>query len=253
MTLNNYRNWLGSLVVAALMLETACTFAGPPFATDDPEPTDYQHYEVYLSFEQTHTTAGTEGNLPLLEINYGGAPNLQLSIGLPLAFSRPEGRANHNGLGDISLGAKYRFLQESDDHPMAAFYPSVTLATGDDDRGLGEGATQVFLPLWLQKSWGAWQSYGGAGYNIDHHAGAKNHWFAGWQVQREISERLMLGTELFYNSEEVASKGSSTGFNVGGMVHFSERHHLVFSAGRGLSNARQTNQFSSYLGYELTW
>ena len=241
------------LLTAMLAIGPTCALAGPPFATDDPEPTDYQHYEVYLSFLQTRTSAGTEGELPLLEINYGGAPDLQLSVGLPLAFSRPAGGVNHYGLGDISLGAKYRFLQETDDRPMAAFYPSVTMATGDADRRLGEGATQIFLPIWLQKSWGAWQTYGGAGYNIDHSAGAKNHWFVGWQLQREISDRLTLGAELFYNSEEDAGEGSSTGFNIGGMYHFSEEHHLVFSAGRGLSNARLTNQFSSYLGYEWTW
>lgn len=241
------------LLVAVLMLGTGSSLAGPPFVTDDPEPTDYQHYEVYLSFQQTRTAAGTDGTLPQLEINYGGAPDLQLGIGLPLAFTRPSGGASHSGFGDIALSAKYRFLQETDSRPMAAFFPSVTLATGNADKGLGAGASQIFLPLWLQKSWGAWQSYGGAGYTIDHSAGAKNHWFLGWQLQREITTQLTLGGELFYNSEDTAGVGSSTGFNLGGMYHFTEHHHLLFTAGRGLSNAQLTNQFSSYLGYEWTW
>ena len=243
----------GVVLIVTFMLGAAPAFAGPPFTTDDPEPTDYQHYEVYLSFEQTRKTAGTEGNLPQLEINYGGAPDLQLSIALPLAFSRRAGSSSQHGLGDIELGAKYRFLQETNQHPMAALYPSVILATGDPDKRLGGGATQIFLPLWLQKSWGAWQSYGGAGYTIDRHNGSKNHWFVGWQAQREISAQLTLGGELFYNSEEAAGSGASSGFNLGGMYHFNEHHHLVFAAGRGLSNASLTNQFSSYLAYELTW
>jgi hypothetical protein len=247
------RKSLAALFAASLVLGSDFAFAGPPFATDDPEPTDYQHFETYLAFVQTRTASGTEGNLPQLEINYGGAPDLQLSIALPLAFSRPAGGNNQHGIGDIELGAKYRFLQETDQRPMAAFYPSVTLATGDAGKGLGTGATQILLPLWLQKSWGAWQSYGGVGYTIDHRTGARNHWFVGWQAQRDISAQLTLGGELFYNSEEETGEGSSTGFNLGGMYHFNEHHHLVFSAGRGLSNARLTNQFSSYLAYELTW
>lgn len=246
-------NFPRSILASALVLISSHAWAGPPFETDDPEPTDYKHYEVYLAYTQTRTVSGTEGELPLLEINYGGAPDLQLSVGLPLAFSRPTGGANHNGLGDISLGAKYRFMQETENRPMAAFFPSVELATGDEDRGLGDGATQVNLPVWLQKSWGGWQTYGGAGYTIDHSAGAKNHWFVGWQVQKDISDRLTLGGELFYNTEEAAGEGSSTGFNLGGMYHFNDTYHLVFSAGRGLSNVRETNRFSSYLGFELTW
>ncbi|MGD0865728.1 MAG: hypothetical protein ABSA49_09245 [Rhizomicrobium sp.] len=36
-----------ALVLVALPLDVA--YAGPPFATDDPEPTDYGHFEIYLS------------------------------------------------------------------------------------------------------------------------------------------------------------------------------------------------------------
>jgi len=36
-----------ALVLAALPLDVA--YAGPPFATDDPEPTDCGHLEIYLS------------------------------------------------------------------------------------------------------------------------------------------------------------------------------------------------------------
>lgn len=242
--------------ISALLLSaiSGTVFAGPPFVTDDPEPTDYRHVELYVAYEQTKTRSGLEGALPEVELNVGAAPDLQLSVSLPLAFSRPMGAPNREGLGDVSLGAKYRLLQESESTPMAAFYPSVTVPGGNSKLGLGSGASQIYLPFWIQKSWGEWQSYGGGGYLIDHGAGAKNHWFFGWQVQKNLSDKLYLGAELFHMTESAQGVGSTTGFNLGGGYSFTGNHHLVFSAGRGLSrNSERTNRFSSYLAYELTF
>ena len=76
------------LLAASALLCAGQVEAGPPFATDDPEPTDYQHHEVYLAFQQTRTTDGAEGTLPQLEYNYGAAPDLQLGINIPAAGTK---------------------------------------------------------------------------------------------------------------------------------------------------------------------
>jgi len=44
--------------------------AGPPFATDDPEPVEFQHWEVYLGAHYEHRSDGASGTLPHLEVNY---------------------------------------------------------------------------------------------------------------------------------------------------------------------------------------
>lgn len=36
------------MAFGALALTAASAFAGPPFRTDDPEPVDYQHWEINL-------------------------------------------------------------------------------------------------------------------------------------------------------------------------------------------------------------
>jgi len=177
---------VGALTAVASIFNAGQVISGPPFATDDPEPTDYQHFELYVAYQQTRTVASTDGTLPQVELNYGAAPNLQLGIAVPLAFSRSTGSGNQSGIGDIAFSAKYRFLQETNNRPMAAFFPSITLATGNADRGLGAGATQIYLPIWLQKSLGPWQSYGGGGYLIDHQPGTKNHWFFGFFHQSSL-------------------------------------------------------------------
>jgi len=227
--------------------------AGPPFMTDDPEPVEYQHHELYIASQQTLTRDGRAGTLPHIEYNYGPAPDLHLHIIVPYVFNSPTGEATQRGLGDIELGVKYRFVQETETTPMVGTFPILLTNTGDRDKGLGSGGSQLFLPIWIQKKWGEWQSYGGGGYWISHSPDIKNHWFAGWQIQKEISEHLTLGAEIFHSTEQVAGQGASTGFNVGGYYNIDEHNHLLFSAGRGLQNADLTNKFSSYLAYQLTW
>jgi hypothetical protein len=62
-----------------------------------------------------------------------------------------------------------------------------------------------------------------------------------------------LGGEIFHSTEQAPGEGSSTGFNLGGTYNFDEHDHLLFSAGKGLTNADATNRFSSYLAYQWTW
>lgn len=241
------------LMACATLTTSELALAGPPFMTDDPETIEYQHHEFYISSQQVKTQDGRSGTLPHFEFNYGVAPDLQLHIIAPLAFNNPVDGSHQRGLGDVELGVKYRFMQETENQPMVGIFPTVVSHTGDADKGLGSGATQVFLPIWLQKRWGEWQSYGGGGYWITRDANMKNHWFLGWQLQKDISEHLTLGGEIIHSTEQVAGEGSSTGFNLGGSYNFDEHNHLLFSAGRGLTNADRTNKSSSYLGYQLTW
>ena len=236
-----------------LLIFSPLVMAGPPFLTDDPEPVEYQHHELYISSQQLRTQGGDSGTLPHLEYNYGAAPDMQLHIIVPYAFNSPANGQHESGLGDIELGVKYRFMQESDNRPMVGIFPLVETPTGDVNKGLGNGSTQIFLPVWLQKKWGDWQSYGGGGYWINNAMNAKNHWFFGWQLQKDISAHLTLGGEIYHSTEQVSGVGSSSGFNFGGYYNFDEHNHLLFSAGRGLTNVNMTNQFSSYIGYQLTW
>lgn len=241
------------VIVYGLACVALPVLAGPPFMTDDPEPADYKHHEFYIAAQQVRTADGRSGTMPHLEYNYGVAPDVHLHIIAPYVFNRPEGGLSQRGYGDTELGIKYRFVRETETRPMVGAFPILLLPSGNESRGLGNGHAQLLLPLWVQKRWGKWQSYGGGGYWIDNAPGAKNHWFYGWQVQKDLTEHLTLGGELFHSTEAVAGEGSSTGFNLGGYYSFDEHNHLLFSAGEGLTNARATNRFSSYAAYQWTW
>src|SRR5450432_350943 len=67
-------------LVVAILLASAAAQAGPPYVTDDPEPVDYRHWEVYLASQDAITSGGASGTAPHVEVNYGAVPDLQLHL-----------------------------------------------------------------------------------------------------------------------------------------------------------------------------
>jgi len=238
----------------ALPLLAQTALAGPPFRTDDPEPVEQGHWEVYGFSAGTHVDGDTSAVLPGLEVNYGAAPNLQLHIIVPWAYDNPSASSRKSGLGDTELGAKYRFIDEDENgwRPQVGIFPLVELPTGSSSRGLGEGHTRIFLPVWVQKSFGEWTTYGGGGFWRNPGEGNKDYRFYGWLLQRKVSEKLTLGGELFYQTADTVGGHASSGFNLGSIYDFSESHHLLFSLGRGIKEATTTNEFSYYIAYQWT-
>jgi hypothetical protein len=227
-------------------------WGGPPFRTDDPEAVEHKHAEFYVFTAQTLAADGRAGIGPAFEVNYGVVENVQLHVVAPFAFNTPSGEATTHGYGDTELGVKWQFTEDAEGLPMIGVFPLVELPTGNADKGLGNGHSQLFLPLWIQKKWGDFQTYGGGGYWINNASEGKNYWFAGWQVQYQFSEHVTLGAEVFHATSQFDGQPSSTGFNVGGFYNFDEHNHLLFSMGKGLSHASETNRVSSYLGYQYT-
>jgi hypothetical protein len=241
------------MVASYLACMTLPVLAGPPYQTDDPEPVDYKHYEFYIASQQTRNASGRSGTAPHFEFNYGALPDVHLHIIAPVAFNSPSGDTRQYGYGDTELGIKYRFIHETDSRPMVGTFPIVITPTGNSSKGLGNGGSQIYLPIWFQKKWGDWQTYAGGGYWIMHGLADKNYWFAGWQIQKELSEHLTLGAEVFHRTEQVVGQGETTGFNLGGSFSFNEHNHLLFSVGKGVQNVGETNRFSSYLAYQWTY
>ena len=232
-----------------IFLFSAKVMAGPPYVTDDPEPVELRHWEVYGASQLLHDPDGWTGTAPHIEINYGTAPNLQLHLITPASFSAPVMGPAHYGYGDTELGAKYRFVQETNTRPQIGEFLLLELPTGDADRGLGAGHLQVFLPIWLQKTIGPWLMYGGGGYWLTTGTSNQNWWYFGYMLQYRFRPNLAIGTELFHTTSKDQNSSAETRFNVGLVYDFSEPHHLLLSAGRGIEGP---NFFQSYVAYQLT-
>lgn len=233
------------LAALVLYLLPAAALAGPPFLTDDPEPVDYQHNEFYVFSTLDRVDGAQFVQAPAIEYNRGVLPDLQFHIvvsGLrliPGAF----------GLNDTELGLKYRFVQETADRPQIGVFPMVELPTGSAARG-GNGQAWYKLPLWLQKSWGDWTSYGGAGYAINHAPGMHNYFFGGWLVQKQLNDSWTLGGELFSQSQGTVGGPGFTLFNAGGYYNFTPDFCLLFTVGHTLAGSSNA---VAYVGLYWTW
>jgi hypothetical protein len=238
-----------SLFAAAVLFTPAPAHAGPPYVTDDPEPVEYQHWEFYLATMSDFTRDRVTGTAPHLEMNYGILPNVQLHTIVPLAYARPNGQLINYGPGDIELGVKLRFVQESEWTPMVGAFPMLELPMGDEPKGLGSGRLHGFIPLWLQKSVGRWTSYGGGGYWLNPGTGNRSFWYLGWLVQRRLSDLAVLGTEIYYTTADQVGGDANLRFNLGLVLDFTDHHHLLVSGGRSIVGE---HTFQGYLAYQLT-
>jgi len=248
MQTNSYRPTSYALIALGLILVSTPALAGPPFMTDDPVPIDYKHSEFYIFSTMDKTKDGRDTALPAFEYNYGAFPNTQLHIVVPYVKSSPNDAPSESGIGDVELGVKYRFIQETDTMPQIGIFPMAEMATGDSNKGLGNGKTWWRLPVWIQKSWGEWTSYGGAGYVINHAEGQRDYPFAGWLLQKDIGEKWTLGGEVFGRSKDTVGGQGTTIVNVGGFYKFTPDFNLLFSAGHSVGGE---NHAVAYLG--LWW
>lgn len=260
------RKLLREALAAALLALAPATaaHAGPPFQTDDPDPVPYKHFEMY-AFELSDSTGRNAGGtvlaLPAYEVNYGVVPNVQLHLVLPMTTVFAPDGTNTFGFSDTEFGAKVRFVRESAHMPEVGIFPFFEFPTGNADKGLGVGSTWYRMPLWLQKSWGPkdrqWTSYGGGGAEVfsakAQEAGYANFPFAGWLVQKQLSEKTTLGGELFGHGAEgpaATSMRSATMLDLGGIYEFRDGFDLLFCAGRSVHGQPETY---TYLAAYWTW
>jgi hypothetical protein len=254
MTIEKARGrWAAPALLASLALAPDHVFAGPPFRTDDPGIVERGHFEILPFYSQTLAAGGRSGALPGLEIHYGALDNFEVDLVVQAAFNTPPGATTQRGFGDTEIALKYQFIQESETRPAIGFVPNFIFPTGNADRGLGNGGGQIFLPVWLQKSSGKYTTYGGGGYLLNNGAGNRNDWFFGWVVLYQFSEQWTLGGEIFHSTPQTVAQGASTGFTLGGIYQIDSHSQLLFSAGKGLQDAAQTNRVSTYVGCLLSF
>lgn len=234
------------MVLTLLYVEEA--LAGPPFKTDDPEPVDFRHWEFYVASMQNIQTGETDATSPHFEINYGVVPDVQLHLLAPFGYVHTA-EGTHYGYSDTELGIKYRFVEESETAPQIGVFPLIELPTGNQSEQLESGKVQVYVPMWVQKSWGKLTTYGGGGVWYNPGIGEKNWTFAGWEAQYDFSEIVTLGGELYYQTASTFGTQSNGGFNIGGFINPNEHDHILFSLGRTVSGA---TTITGYIGFQLT-
>jgi hypothetical protein len=222
------------IVVAAASLLTgaAPAMAGPPYLSDDPEPTDTGHWEIYNFATAQGGAGGLQGESGL-DLNYGGAKDLQLTAVIPFGFENGMdslGEGLRGGPGNIELAVKYKFLDPSNGSwlPAVSLFPRIFVPVVDR---FGIRRVNLFLPLWAEKGFGPWSVFGGGGYQINPGEDQKDFWQGGVALTRNFGPRLSLGGEVFAQTANTFKGGGYTALNLGATYRLTKHWSLLTSAG----------------------
>lgn len=239
----------GRLACALVLLAAGTARAGPPYVTDDPEPTRTGGWENYLYTTGTTTMGATVGQAGI-ELNYGAATNLQLTLAVPEGYVSSHGlRA---GFGDLDFSAKYRFWHGSDESwvPDAAVFPALTAPSGA--RGFGTGHVSLFVPVWVQKDFGPWSTFGGGGYDVNPGGGQQSYTLVGWAVTRSLGDRLNVGIEIYHQTPSVYGGAALTNLGFGAIFQMTKHWALMGSGGPGLQRPSRSGASAFYISLQFT-
>ena len=219
--------------------------AGPPYQTDDPDPTDLGKWEIYnfLTFDGRGSDFDGEAGL---DLNYGAVDGVQLTATLPLALAHDPENGWRGGAGDVEVAVKYRFVDDAKHGWKAAVFPRVMLPTSSLDR---HERARLLLPLWVGKDFhGGTSLFGGAGYELNPGKGNSNFWQAGAAVTQDISDRLQLGTEIAWQGADTRGGKSNLGVDVGVIGKLGGRFSLLAAGGPGFSGGEASYHVYAALG-----
>lgn len=237
---------LGGLALSLALVGPAV--AGPPYVTDDPQPTDLGHWEIYTFASGVHTPGDTSGEAGI-DLNYGAAPNLQLTAVLPAGYDISD--SSHAGAGVVELAAKYKFVRQETSGVDLAVFPRVFVPS--PEARFGPRHVNLFLPVWAEKDFGPWSVFGGGGYTFNPGGQNRNFWTSGLAVTRAVGERLSLGGEVFHQSPDSVEARAFTGVNLGATWRLAPHWVLMAAGGPGVQNAREQGQYDFYLALQALY
>jgi len=234
----------------ALALSAARAPAGPPYATDDPQPTPYRGYEVYAYTQGARGPQWLEGSAGI-DFNYGAAPGLQLTAVVPVEWESARGLARRSGPGPVELAAKWRFVHLPRRGFDLAFFPRLVLPATQSTRGDRHASLQ--LPLWLQFSGERWSSFGGGGCTLRCGAGTRDPCDLAWAVTRSFGARLQVGVEALRRGADEPGGTAMTELGVGGTWTAGEHLQIMGSAGPGLHAVGEDARNHWYAALLFAW
>jgi hypothetical protein len=237
------------LVLMSLVFGAAAE-AGPPFVSDDPQPTDYEHFEIY-AFRQGSEARDGVGLSSGIDFNYGGLPDLQLTAVLPIEAGVPAAGPNVAGIGNIELAAKYKILHAQDIGWDVAVFPRVFLPSAS--ALVGDKHASLLLPIWVGRDWDQWSTFGGGGCVIHRGGDSQDYCLMGWALTRHVLPDLLIGAEIVRQGANSKGERASTGFGAGLIYDVNQNVHFLAYAGPGLQNAAETARTSWYTSVLFTF
>jgi hypothetical protein len=241
-------------VLGIVALESLPAFAqgGPPLQTDDPGTPGNNNWEINVAYTADRRTGLNTYNAPILDMNYGVGPRIQLKYQVPYVLQGTDGGPLESGLGKSLAGVKWRFYQNDKYQFNISTYPQLEFNNPTDSvtRGLADPGTRFLLPfevaknvrgLELNAEVGTWFS----GDGVDGHV-------LGFAVGRQMAKSLELLAEIYKLTDRAPGTELATDYGLGGRYELHRGVLFIFEAGRGFSGPPgEQPKFLGYFGLQF--
>jgi hypothetical protein len=109
----------------------------------------------------------------------------------------------------------------------------------------------VLIPIWLQKSFGAWTAFGGGGVTLNPGGGNRDFATYGLAIQRQLTGNFALGVEIFGATRSSVDADAATAVGFGAIYDVNDNWHLIGSINTGVVDRRESDEIS--YNFALKW
>ena len=255
------KNLLAVFTVVFAVAGTA--YAAHPLITDDTGTQGKGKMQLEFDGEYGHDNEdGLTTNTFIFPttpiISYGIADTVDLILGVPFEWreSKQEGTAiTKRGISDASIQLKWRFQEK--DGLSFDIKPGVTLPTGDEDKGFGNGKVSYSTFFITTKETATWAFHLNLGYirneyklQMDEDANKKDIWHVSFAAEAEVVNNLKTVANIGTERNPDKTSNADPAFVLGGLIYsVSENIDVDFGVKYGL-NRPETD--TTYLA-GITW
>jgi len=174
------------------------TVGAPPMHVEDTDTPGDKTWEINIGMEAEWAHGEHAIEAPTADINYGVGDRVQLTYEVPYVWLREDGDDDEaatraQGVGDSTLGLKYRFYDNEERGVSLALYPQLRVRTPGANRDVSEGGTTFILPVILTSEFEHFSVSADLGVES---SSDERRWFAGAGVGWRLDEHTALMTEL---------------------------------------------------------
>lgn len=238
------------MVVVLLWFESA--FGAHPLITEDAGTQGKGKIQVEVNSEFSRDKEMSDG-ITTKEIgsevatilSYGIFDNTDIVFGLPYQWKKVKEDAivtsDVDGVSDISLELKWRFFEK--EGLSFAIKPGITLPTGDENKGLGNGRASYGVVFITTKEIEPWAFHLNLGYSYneyalreDRDANRKGIWHASLASEIEVVKDLKLVANIGMERNPDRTSNANPAFILGGIIYsITERFDVNLGVKGGLN------------------
>lgn len=224
-----------SIITLIQLICLSNSFAAHPLITDDTGTQGKGKFQVEVNSELNYDREKEEG-VRIKEaggeiatiFSYGIVDNVDIVLGMPFQWFRikedSELTSRNSGLSDLSLELKWRFYEK--EGLSFALKPGLTLPTGNEKKGLGNGRPSYGLTFITTKELGAWAFHFNLGYTRneyklreDKEANRKDIWHVSFASELEVVKDLKLVGNIGIERNPEKASSRHPAFILGGFIY----------------------------------